>query len=298
MSKIESVPPVAEPRPLTKWSQDRRLEFIDFRLRWEGRLNRVDLTKHFSISVPQASLDIARYLELASANMAYDKSARVYVASTNFKALYASSNASQYLNELLTTQTGLLGPEASFVGWRPSMDLVPTPGRLLNSDTLAALVAAIREHRAVSVLYQSMAQEELQPRAVSPHALAHDGFRWHVRVYCHLRSQYRDFVIARILEIEPSDVTYVEPTEDKQWANVVKLVLVPNPELSGGHQRVIELDYGMAEGKLVLECRQALLFYALKHLGLDQLTGGSPIAHHIVLENRAEVGPLLASNTG
>lgn len=263
MLKIESVPAAAEPRIPTKWSQDRRLEFIDFRLRWEGKLNRVDLTKHFSISVPQASLDIARYLELAPTNMAYNKSARVYVASDTFRALYASSNASQYLNELLTIQTGLLGPEASFVGWRPSMDLVPTPSRQLNSDTLAELVAAIRESRAVSVLYQSMTQEEPQPRAVSPHAIAHDGFRWHVRVYCHLRNQYRDFVIARILEIHPSDAVYVEPAEDKQWTNVVKLVLVPNPELSGAHKRVIELDYGMVDGKVVLECRQTLLFYAL-----------------------------------
>jgi WYL domain len=298
MFKIESVPAAAEPRVPTKWSQDRRLEFIDFRLRWEEKLNRVDLTKHFAISVPQASLDIAKYLELAPNNMAYDKSARVYAASGTFKALFASSNASQYLNELLTTQTGLLTPEASFVGWRPSMDLVPTPGRQLNSDTLAVLIAAIRERRAVSVLYQSMAQEEPQPRAVSPHALAHDGFRWHVRVYCHLRNQYRDFVIARILEIEPSDVTYVAPTEDKQWANVVQLVLIPNPELFGAHQRVIELDYGMVGGKVVIECRQALLFYALKHLGLDQLTGGSPKAHQIILENRSEIEPLLVSNTG
>ena len=298
MVKIESVPAVAEPRPPTKWSQDRRLEFIDFRLCWEGKLNRADLTKHFAISVPQASLDIARYLELAQANMAYDKSARVYVASSTFKALYTSSSASQYLNELLTTQTGLLGPEASFVGWRPSIDLVPTPGRQLNSDILAELVAAIRERRAVSVLYLSMTQEKPQPRAVSPHAIAHDGFRWHVRVYCHLRSEYRDFVIARILEIQSSDVIYVAPTEDKQWANVVELVLIPNPELSGAHKRVIELDYGMVAGKLALECRQALLFYALKHLGLDQLTGGSPKAHQIVLENRSKIEPLLASNAG
>lgn len=298
MSKIESVSTVAGPRPTTKWSQDRRLEFIDFRLRWEGRLNRSDLTKHFAISVPQASLDIAKYLELAPNNMTYDKSARVYVASDTFKALYASSNASQYLNELLTTQTGLLGPEASFVGWRPAMDLVPTPGRQLNSDTLAELVAAIRESRVVSVLYQSMTQEDPQPRAVSPHAIAHDGFRWHVRVYCHLRNQYRDFVIARILRIQPSDAAYVEPTEDKQWSNVVKLVLVPNPELPEAHKRVIELDYGMVAGKVVLECRQALLFYALKHLGLDQLTGVSPKAHQIVLENRTEIEPLLASSAG
>lgn len=294
MLKTASIPTKVEPRP-SRWSQDRRIEFIDFRLRWEGRLNRSDLTSHFSISVPQASLDIAKYLEMAPANMAYDKSARVYVASTAFKPLFASSSASQYLNELLSVQTGLLGPEASFLGWKPTTDVVPTPGRQLNSDTLAGLVAAIRGQRPVLVLYQSMTQEEPQRRTMSPHALANDGFRWHVRAFCHLRQQFRDFVIARILKIDASADAYVESAADEHWARTVELEIAPNPELAGAHRRVIELDYGMVGGKVVLECRQALLFYALKHLGLDQLTGDSPKEHQIVLNNREQIAPLLAS---
>jgi predicted DNA-binding transcriptional regulator YafY len=295
MPKNVSLSAKVEPRSPSRWSQDRRIEFIDFRLRWEGRLNRSDLTSHFSISVPQASLDIAKYLEMAPANMAYDKSARVYVASTAFKPLFASSSASQYLNELLSVQTGLLGPEASFLGWKPTTDVVPTPGRQLNSDTLAGLVAAIRGRKPVLVLYQSMTQAAPQVRAISPHALANDGYRWHVRAFCHLRQQFRDFVIARILNIDASADAYVEPAADVHWAKTVELKIAPNPELAEAHRRVIELDYGMVEGRAVLDCRQALLFYALKHLGLDQLTGGGPKAHQIVLENREQIAPLLVS---
>jgi len=298
MSKNASSAAKAETRQPSRWSQERRLEFIDFRLRWEGRLNRSDLTSHFSISVPQASLDIAKYLEMAPTNMAYNKSARVYVASAAFKPLFVSSSASQYLNELLSVQTGLLGPEASFLGWRPTTDVVPTPGRQLSSDTLAGLVTAIREQRSVSVLYQSMAQAAPQRRAISPHALANDGFRWHVRAFCHFRQQFRDFVIARILNIGDSEDTYVEPAADEHWTRTVELKIAPNPELSEAHRRVIELDYGMVGGKVGLACRQALLYYALKHLGLDQVTGSSPQAHQVVLENRSEIEPLLAGHSG
>ena len=67
------------------------------------------------------------------------------------------------------------------------MDFVPTPSGQLDSDTLVQLVSAIREHRAVSVLHQSMSQEDPQLRDVSPHAVVHDGVRWHARVYCHLQ---------------------------------------------------------------------------------------------------------------
>jgi predicted DNA-binding transcriptional regulator YafY len=113
-----------------------------------------------------------------------------------------------------------------------------------------------------------------------------------------LRQQFRDFVIARILKIDASTEIYVEPAADEHWARTVELRITPNPELAEAHRRVIEMDYGMVEGRAVLDCRQALLFYALKHLGLDQLTGGSPKAHQVVLENRSEIEPLLAGHSG
>ena len=53
----------------TCWGQDRRVEFIDFRLRWEGLLNRADLTGFFGISIPQASLDPAKYIALPPKNL-------------------------------------------------------------------------------------------------------------------------------------------------------------------------------------------------------------------------------------
>jgi hypothetical protein len=42
-----------------------RLEFIEFRLFWEGVLNRADIIDYFGVSVPQASNDLSRYQELA-----------------------------------------------------------------------------------------------------------------------------------------------------------------------------------------------------------------------------------------
>ena len=67
-----------------KWSQERRLQFIDFRLRWEGRINRKDVTEFFKISVPQASADLALYQHLMPNNMRYDTSTRMYVANQHF----------------------------------------------------------------------------------------------------------------------------------------------------------------------------------------------------------------------
>ncbi|WP_293193094.1 hypothetical protein [Ottowia sp.] len=93
------------------WGPERRLEFIDFRLQWDGRLNRSDLMEHFGISVPQASADIAAYAELAPDNLVYDRSARVYVASSGFAAVFPTTTAEHYLNDLLALNAKVLPPE-------------------------------------------------------------------------------------------------------------------------------------------------------------------------------------------
>jgi hypothetical protein len=271
--------PVVGSKTTSRWSQDRRLEFIDFRLRWEGRINRSDITGFFGISVPQASLDIARYLELGPGNLEYDRSSRIYISSDSFKPLFATSNTYQYLNDLLACEAGLIESESSFMGWRPATALVPTPGRQLNAQTLTVLLRAIREQKGVRVLYQSMSQPEPQSRHLSPHALAHDGFRWHVRAFCHKRSEFLDFVIARILEIELSESAGPGAQEDKAWLKKVELVLAPHPGLTLSKRRAIELDYGMTGGRVTLSCKQALLF---NHVS-------TPEAQQIVLLNETDV---------
>ena len=265
------------------------MEFIDFRLRWEGRINRSDITAFFGISVPQASLDIAKYMEVAPENLMYDRRSRIYLAGPAFRPIFASSSTPNYLNDLLALEAGYLEPESSFTGWRPPMALVPTPGRQINAQTLTTLLQAIREQKGVRVSYQSMNHPEPQSRDLSPHAIAHDGFRWHVRAYCHKRKEFLDFVIARVLEIDYSERSGPGPLEDKAWQTKVDLVLAPHPGLSLSKRRAIELDYGMEDGKSTLTCRQALLFYLLKHLRLDIDQLGTPEADQIILLNEAEV---------
>jgi len=275
---------VSEPQKTSsKWGPDRRLEFIDFRLRWDGRLNRADLVAFFGISVPQASLDIAKYLELAPANLVYDRSARVYLATSEFKPVYDTSSPSRLLNELLAHVAGVIGNESSFIGWRPPVGFVPTPGRTLSPDTLAVLLRAVRESRAVELVYQSMSAEKPEPRVISPHAFAYDGFRWHVRAFCHKHQVFRDFVIARMSGLTLGESTPTGAELDIEWNTEVGLELAPHPGLSTAQKRSVELDYGMTDGAVTFKCRKALLFYALRHLHLDRPDSGTPEQQQVVL---------------
>ena len=64
----------------------------------------------------------------------------------------------------------------------------------------------------------------------------------------------------------------------------------PHPRLTPAQERAIALDYGIVRGTSRLRVRRALLYYALKRLGLDVPPDTRPPhEQHIVLLNREEV---------
>jgi len=283
------------PKASTRWGQDRRLAFIDFRLRWDGYINRSDLTDFFGISIPQASLDVARYTELASQNLSYDRSSRVYQATEMFSPIYSETHPQRYLTDLLASANGVLESSLSYIGWQPPIAAVPQPERIVEPGLLAALLKAIRQELGLKVVYQSMSRPEPHERIITPHALAYDGFRWHVRAFCHDHEEFRDFVLGRFLEVLDVEPVGKSGTEDLEWHTVLTLVLSPHSGLTAGKRRAIELDYGMREGEVQLKCRHALLFYTLRQLGLIEGGEQSPESQQIVLKNKSEIAPFLAA---
>lgn len=270
-----------------RWGVERRLEFIEFRLFWEGHVNRADLMAAFGVSLNQASTDLNRYIGMAPANMLYDKSARTYTRSSDFNPLLLKPDASRYLSELRSVAVGILDRSDAWIGQAPSYDAIPTPVRGVNAKTLRSVVVAIRRSEAIEVKYQSLSRPEPRWRWIAPHAIGFDGFRWHARAFCLTDEIFKDFLLSRIIEtrgIRPSDVS---ADADADWCEQVTLEIGPHPELSETQQRVIALDYGMRGGKAKIPVRKALLYYALKRLGLDtDPAERRPQDQQIVLLNR------------
>jgi hypothetical protein len=296
----KSTPPIGQVRAseghdsgAVKWSQERRLLFIDFRLQWEGRINRRDVTEFFKISVPQASADIARYAELAPQNLEYDTSSRTYIATPGFTPYFESTGPRQYLSQLLALERNILASDQVFLAFRPPTASVPLPSRTIEPSTLALMLRAIAERGMLQIRYQSITREEDQTRFISPHAFGYDGVRWHVRAYCHLREGFRDFVFGRILSAAKPTASTIDPAGDHEWHRLVDLVLVPDEALTPKQRHGVEIDYGMKNGKATVTCRQAMLFYALRTLNFE--LNGSPRKgeRQLVIANLAEIKPLL-----
>jgi hypothetical protein len=253
------------------WGAEARLKFIEFRLYWEGRINRGDLQSHFGISTPQASLDLKAYTKLAPGNFYYDKQRKAYFSTNCFKPVLISPNAKDYLSqlELISTENDSPFSHASFIGEIPSFDITQSPRRIVDAETLRTILRAINENIALEIQYQSMSRIDPIWRWIAPHALASDGFRWHIRAYCFEKNKFIDFVFGRILGIRAERESKIDSSADLEWDSWLELKIGPNPALSEAQRKGIELDYGMREGTTELVIREALRHYVKQQLGLN-----------------------------
>lgn len=272
-----------------RWGQERRMQFIDFRLQWEGRINRSDLMKFFGTSTPQASADLSLYQDLFPGNTRYSASDKHYVALATFRPGFPSSGPRQYLAQLLALNRGVVKPDETFLGTNPPLAAVPVPTRTVDEGTLKAIVRAIAEGGTLELDYQSLTRREPTTRSISPHAFGHDGKRFHVRAYCHLRSKFRDFVIGRILRVGPSTLAPISSADDVEWHTELTLVLKPHPALTKDQRRGIEVDYGMEGGQVVMACRHAILYYALQSLNLGFDGGPRKGYEEVIIANLADI---------
>lgn len=253
-------------------------------------MNRGDLMDQFGVSVNQASTDLNRYIGIAPDNMVYDKSARSYVRGHCFAPHFPKPHAGNYLTQLRTVGEGLLDSGDAWIAEFPDFDATPTPVRGIESETLRAVIGAIRRREAIEVLYQSLSRPDAIWRWIAPHAIAFDGFRWHARAWCEIDNVFKDFVLSRIREVRNYRSRSVDSDADSDWHTKIALRIAPHPQLSNGQKAVIAQDYGMRDGSTTIVVRKALLYYALKRLGLDTAPAArQPQDQQIVLIGRETV---------
>lgn len=279
-----------------RWSAEKRLEFIDLRLFWDGVINRQELAGTFGISLQQASADFARYSEIAPGNAHYNRAANGYVRSDSFSPRLTVPDAARHLAHLRMLGEGIVDAGFLGTGQTSSFDIVPGPVRRIDPLVLRTVLEAIRRNQEVEITYQSMAQPEPERRWIAPHALAFDGFRWHTRAMCVRHNAFKDFVLARMAFPGEMRATQSDPGRDAGWHRHVRTIIGPHPGLSEGQRKAVEADYGMTGGVTVIDVRASFLWYFLKRFGIDgDAAAKPPQDQHIVLLNREDVLASLSS---
>lgn len=248
-----------------EWFQNQRLRFIESRLFWSGRLTSRTLTETFNIHRSVASRDLGAYQNLAPRNMLYDKSRKHFVAGRNFLPVFGPPS----LDRLAAHS--VLGDQ--FPGAETTFHWLPQIRRHIDPAIARNVSECIRSGKDLLIVYRSMKEPDGLERWVSPTALFSDGRRWHARAYCHLRKDYRDFVLGRIAVADRTRPNDTRLPVDESWDEIVPVHVIPHPSLSEAQQQLVRTDYNMNEQGLTIECRKALLLYALIGMGLDNDIG-------------------------
>lgn len=278
-------------------SRLRRTAFIEFRIYWEGRINRRDLIETFGISEPQAAIDFRKYQESAPLNLSYDRRAKCYVASKDFKPLYYTPTAEDYFHHLARVEEE---DEASGDRWAspiPNLEVVAAPSRAIQPEILREVVSAIRNGHQLKIRYLSMSDPSPRWMTAVPRALVFAANRWHARTYRLDSGTFIDVVLSRILKVRHTSES-IDVPDDIDWSTLIDVVLVPNPYLQTKMQDVVRRDYSMKRGRRVFQIRRALLFYFINTLPGDfrrTPNKESPREQEVIVSNFAKVREALGN---
>ncbi len=255
--------------PSTKQKTLLRYQVIEIMAYWEGRVTTNHLQKCFDIGRQQASREINAYIgEHAPGNLDYDMQIAGYTASKAFQPVFTKGSVDEYLNLLALNKRLVSKHNHSALGFREVTSILP-PARAIDPTVMRAVVRAISRGSRLEVEYMSMNSTEPESRIIAPHSLVETPLRWHVRAYCEKNRAYRDFVLSRFIG-EP-EILGASPNpreDDADWNTEINLVLQANPTLNNHQKSLIEQDYGMTDGELIIPSRLSQINYLIDTLGL------------------------------
>ncbi len=276
-----------------RWDLLLRYRLIEIVALWEGRLTTNHICHSFGIGRQQASKDINTYLrELAPDNLIYDRHLKGYVPAPEFRPVVTQGQVSEYL-DLLARQQDLSSTIEALNISLPGSIVVPEPCRVIEPDTMRAVVSATRQKRQLRASYLSLSRPEAVESIIEPHTLVCTGNNWHLRAWCDSNREFRDFALTRFQQ--PPEVlrqrAQHDQEQDRDWNREVNMVITPDSRLTDAQQLIIARDYGMHQGRLDIRTRAALAPYVLARLGITlDNQHPDPLVQQLELANPDQLG--------
>ena len=240
----------------TNWAAQERLRFIERCAWWRGVVNRKDLAEVFGVSMAQASSDLQKYVEMNPGSLIYDVKGKKYDGAGKMRLLYGET------------------PLADVMGmWLAGDKVVQVAGalptRMADAVVLRHTMMATLRGLKLRVKYHSLSERGVIWREMMPLRWIHSGLRWHVRAWCYLSREWRDFTVSRMEKTELPTVKVAEEFPvDEEWERMVVLRLRPNGNLDPKKAAGVMLDFRMVDGVLELPVRGPLEGYVRAMLGL------------------------------
>ncbi|MFM2485670.1 helix-turn-helix transcriptional regulator [Celerinatantimonas yamalensis] len=258
--------------------QDARMILIEQIAFWNGLINVNQLAQQFGLSRQQASKTLSLYRQLAPDNLTFDHHQHCYKATSHFQCQQYTPDSQAYLQSLVGSHNA------------PYVQLIEQPQRSIAVNVLRPMTQALAQHLALDCHYNAISGEA-QERLIAPHTLVYAAGRWHLRAWCFLRQQYRDFVLSRFTYASLDEQKPCPPaTQDSHWHTFIELQFSPDSRLSTTHQQLLAHEYGMTDGVLTLRVRAPLANYQLKAMSIHpHIVAADPHAQQLVLVNKRDI---------
>jgi hypothetical protein len=200
---------------------------------------------------------------------------------------YVNSSADDYLRVMMSSEF----PQHWITDARNDLSMVPT-------KLFAVVSKAARTSSGLRVSYRSMNNPEGAHRVIYPHAIVRTGMRWHVRAWCSLRLEFRDFTLGRM-----SDVSLVDEkapygqSEDAGWQTMVAIKIAAHPDLSQARKQMIQDEYFLGFRTKNIDVRHCMVGYTLQDLMIAaDVKLQQPPAYLLALDEPDRVPPVFGGN--
>lgn len=263
--------------------QNRRFKILDTLLKWEGELSNARIRELLDIQSVQVSRLFSEYREAYPERLLWDMTKKRYLRQPTREQYGGSVDA--YLS--------LLFDEGISPSWIERLD---THISAVKPEVLITLRKAIDEKSPVRITYTSMTQPEGAVRTIYPHNVVQAGRRWHVRAWCCMRRDYRDFVLGRIRKVELTESTEIPEREDLAWEMQVDVRLVPHHLLSQTQAKVVRDE--LFEGTVArrVKTRACLVPYVIQEVRASVTPEQTPPDYQVEVSNLDEIKKHLFSH--
>jgi hypothetical protein len=247
-----------------------RFAYIETQLYWGDGFTARDLANYFGLSRQRAQAIIEAYRKKHTGQMCYDNSLKRQIATVDFTPYYIDSRTIQFLDYL--RGQNLREHYLEEEGWSELIikdaDWYLRPK--LSRQIVQPILGALRHQKTLFIEYQPITiTDEQRSHLISPNHLVFAHNRYHLLAYSHTLNRYADFVLSRILLVEPADEDWVSAEDSEEWRTVT-LRYQPNPKLPKEIQKILLRGYpGSEKGIWEIQCPKNLAFYIQKKIGRD-----------------------------
>lgn len=216
-----------------------RFVWFDNEARRERFPNANKLGEHFEISAKSAQRSIIHFRERLLAPLEYDPSHKgYYYTDPTFQLPVIRISEEELLALLISRKliaeasAGSLADELGSVSTRlGSLLSANLPGRARPEDafsfrwknirpadprTFKIVTSALLQGKLLTFSYNSLAANNCTLRSVEPHHMVNYMGNWHLIAFCHLRNDWRDFVLGRMAHCDVGGAAF-RIREKEEW---------------------------------------------------------------------------------